>query len=384
MRRIKVLYVNTDLTRGAGGDMHPLALARDLDRSRFDFAVCVIEAASASFKSEMAKAGRALYSLSLSRRFYRPWNLVRIIWRLRRLFAELCPDIVQTQALHANLLARPAALLAGVPVIVSTENSLPDIERNALRRLLNMPLHGINRLLDRGTQRIVVVSELVRRWKDPRGKSGKIRVIPPPFDLAALAAPRHPPQRNRGGPVLGVVGRLSREKGHRFLIAAMPGILAQEPRTQLLIVGVGPLEAELRAQVAALALTDRVHFLGYLQDVGSIFARIDILVVPSLSDAFPLVTLEGMMMEVPVVGARTGGIAESIVDGETGLLVRPGDSAALAAACRYLLSHPDVGRQMGRRGRQRVLSDFHPSRFIARHEELYASALAATPCSRRA
>jgi glycosyltransferase involved in cell wall biosynthesis len=104
---------------------------------------------------------------------------------------------------------------------------------------------------------------------------------------------------------------------------------------------------------------------------------------PSLSDAFPRVALEGMLMELPVVGTRTGGIAEIILDGETGLLVPPGDSAALARACGHLLSHPEEGSRMGRRGRERVLSAFHPAQFIARHEELYATALGGAPAARR-
>jgi glycosyltransferase involved in cell wall biosynthesis len=97
--------------------------------------------------------------------------------------------------------------------------------------------------------------------------------------------------------------------------------------------------------------------------------------VPSLSEAFSLATVEGMMMELPIVGSRTGGIAEIVLDGETGLLVPPGDSAALARACQYLLRNPHVGWQMGERGRRRVLDEFHPSQFIARHERLYVSAI---------
>jgi glycosyltransferase involved in cell wall biosynthesis len=269
-------------------------------------------------------------------------------------------------------------------VIIATENALPDIERNPLRRALMAPLHAINKLLDRSTQRIVVVSECVRRWADPSGRSSKVHVIAPPIRLDAfLSAHRRRPQSRStaggGAPVLGVVGRLSQEKGHRFLIAAMPDILAQEPQAQLLVVGSGPLEAELRAQVEASGLTGHVRFLGHVQDVETAFSRMDLLVVPSLSEAFSLVTVEGMMMELPVVGSRTGGIAEIIVDDETGLLVPPGDSAALADACRYLLSRPDVASRMGRRGRDRALAEFHPSQFIVRHEALYACAVADRP-----
>jgi glycosyltransferase involved in cell wall biosynthesis len=377
-RRLKILYVCTSLNRGSGGEMHPLALARHLDRNRFELAVCVIENASSAIRAELQRADCRLYSLHLSRRFYNPIGLIRIVHSVYRLCCRLKPDIVQTHALHANLLARPAAKWAGVRVIIATENTLPDIERNVLRRALVAPLHSLNRLLDRSTQRIVVVSECVRRRADPSGRSNKVHVIAPPFRFDAfVSAPSHRPGSiaRSGVPVLGVVGRLSREKGHRFLIAAMPEILAQEPQAQLLVVGSGPLEPELLAQVEALDLTGHVQFLGHMQNVQDAFGRMDVLVVPSLSDAFPLVTLEGMMMRLPVVGSRTGGIAEIIVDGETGLLVPPGDSAALAHACRYLLSHPEVGREMGRRGRERVLAEFHPAQFIARHEALYACAV---------
>ena len=381
MRRLKILYVCTALNRGSGGEMHPRALAQHLDRSKFEFAVCVIEHASAAVMEELERAHCRLYSLNLPRRFYNPIGLVRIIYHLYRLCSRLKPDIVQTHALHANLLARPAARWAGVRVIMSTENTLPDIERNVLRRALIAPLHSLNRLLDRRTQRIVVVSECVRRWIDPSGRSDKVHVMAPPFRLEAFESPgaqrpRAPGVRQARAPVLGVVGRLSAEKGHRFLIAAMPEILAQEPHTQLLVVGSGPLEAGLRAQVEALGLTEHVQFLGHMQDVQDAFSRMDVLIVPSLSEAFSLVTVEGMVMQLPVVGSRIGGIAEIVVAGETGLLVPPGDSAALARACRYLLSRPEVAGQMGLRGRRRALAAFHPAQFIARHEALYTSAVA--------
>jgi glycosyltransferase involved in cell wall biosynthesis len=384
-RRIKVLYVCTALDRGSGGEKHSLTLAKHLDRSRFDFAVCVIERASESATLELERSDCPLYSLNLSRRLYNPFGSLRILYRLYQLFSKIRPDVVQSHALHANLFARPAAKWAGVRSIISTENVLPDVERNPLRRALNVPLHALNSQLDRSTQQIVVTSEVVRRWKDPGGKSQKVCVIAPPFDLDRFTATRaHGPRSRREEgdrtAVLGVVGRLSREKGHRFLIAALPEILAREPEAQLLIVGAGPLESELRAEVEALDLSKRVRFLGHVQDVQGALNLMDVLVVPSLSEAFSLATVEGMMMELPVVGSRTGGIAEIVLDGETGLLVPPGDSAALARACQYLLSNPDVRCQMGERGRRRVLDAFHPAQFIARHEQLYATAAGDDPC----
>lgn len=370
-RRIKVLYVCTALNRGSGGETHPLTLARCIDKDRFDFSVCVIESASAANAAELESAGCRLHSLNLSRRFYNPVGLMRIVHRLYRLFLQLEPDIVQTHALHANLLGRLAASWAGIDRVISTENALPDIERNLLRRALMAPFHALNRHLDRKTWQIVVVSGSVRRWKDPSGRSRKLRVIPPPFRLETFGGARAPPS-DSAAPVLGVVGRLSAEKGHRFAIAAMPQIIAHTPGARLLIVGSGPLEAELKGLVTRLGLTGCVDFLGFVQEVRTAYAAMDLLLVPSLSDAFPLVILEGMMMELPVVGARTGGIAEIVLDGETGVLVPPGDSAALAKACQDLLSQPEVAKDMGRRGRRRALTEFDPAQFIIRHERLYA------------
>jgi glycosyltransferase involved in cell wall biosynthesis len=309
--------------------------------------------------------------------------MIRVIYGFYRTFKRTRPDIVQTQALHANLLARPAAKLAGVPIVISTENALPDIETHAIRRLLNTPLHLVNRALDRVTDRIVVVSEDLRRRKKPKRGLPNIEVIPPPFDYDAFQTARASlpcarPLSDVEWPIVGVVGRLAREKGHQYLIAAMPDMLAYAPKTQLRIVGAGPMEAELRAQVRRLSLPPQVTFVGYQRNVYAELARMDILFVPSLSEAYPIVILEGMAMGLPVVGAQVGGIPEVIADGETGLLVPPRDASALAQAFKYLLSHPETGRRMGQRGQEKALSDFHPSRFIADHERLYENAVAAS------
>ena len=380
-RKIKVIYAYVGFYRASGGEMHPLVLAKHLDRTKFDFAICVIENARSDRRVAIEHAGCPIYDLNLSRRFYNVCNMMRVIYGFYRTFKRTKPDIVQTQAMHANLLARPAAILAGVPIVISTDNSLPDIETHAIKRLLNAPLHCFNNLLDRATARRVVVSEDLRRRKTPKRGLSNIHVIPPPFDLDAFHAARASLPACHSfvdikRPVIGVIGRLSREKGHHYLIAAMPEMLAYAPETQLFLVGAGPAESELRAQVERLSLTHNVTFVGYKRNVYAELARMDILFVPSLSEAYPVVILEGMAMGLPVVGTRVGGIPEVIADGETGILVPPRDASALAQAFKYLLSHPQQGRRMGQQGKEKVLSVFHPSRFIADHERLYENAVA--------
>jgi glycosyltransferase involved in cell wall biosynthesis len=302
--------------------------------------------------------------------------MIRVVHGFYRTFRKLQPQIVQTQALHANLLARIAAKIARVPIVISTENSLFDIETNKFRRALNAPLHLLNRLLDRVTNRIVVVSEQLKSLKTFNNTAQKIDVIPPPFNVELLEAARSKSTKTRplSSPkqtTIGIIGRLSPEKGHRYLIAAMPEILTYAPNTHLKIVGAGPLESQLKRLAVSLHVSERVTFRGYRTDIFVEMAEMDILFVPSLSDAFPIVILEAMAMALPVVGTRVGGIPEIIQDRETGLLVAPGDSPALAEAFKYLRFSPDQGVRMGQRGRDRVLSTYHPSQFVARHEILY-------------
>jgi glycosyltransferase involved in cell wall biosynthesis len=373
---IKVLYAYTAFYRGAGGEMHPMVLAKHLDKEKFDFAICVIENSRSSIRVEIEKSGCMIHDLNLSRRFYNVFNMIRVVHGFYRTFKRVQPQIVQTQALHANLLARIAAKMAGVPCVISTENSLPDIETNPIRRVLNAPLHLLNNILDRVTDRIVVVSEQLKKLKTFKDAAQKIDMIPPPFNVETFEAAQSKlgkarPLSNPKQTTIGVVGRLSPEKGHRYLIAAMPKILTYAPNTRLKIVGAGPLESELKRLAMRLQVSDGVTFDGYKKDIFVEMAEMDILFVPSLSDAFPIVVLEGMAMGIPVVGTRVGGIPEIIRDRETGLLVAPRDSSALAEAFKYLRFSPDEGLRMGQRGRERVLSIYHPSQFVARHEKLY-------------
>jgi glycosyltransferase involved in cell wall biosynthesis len=374
--KIKIIYAYAAFYRGAGGEMHPKFLAKHLNRNMFDFSVCVIENSRSSIRLEIEASGTTIHDLNLSRRFYNVFNVVRIVRGFYRIFKTERPQIVQTQALHANLLARMAAMIARVPNIISTENSLPDIETSKIKRILNLPLHLLNRLLDRSTDRIVVVSEQLKSLKSSKNARRKIEVIPPPFNIEAFDAARSSlgevrPFANPEKITIGIVGRLSPEKGHRYLIAAMPEILSHAPGTRLKILGLGPLADELKNLAAALHVSESTIFEGYKSDIFSELARIDILFVPSLSDAFPIVIMEGMAMGIPVVGTRVGGIPEMIQHRVTGLLVQPRDSVALAEAFETLCLSPDTGIRMGRRGRERVLSNYHPSQFISRHENLY-------------
>ena len=356
--------------------MHPFVLAKHLNREKFDFGVCVIENARSKLRLEMEQSGCQIYDLNLSRRLYNPKNIFRIFLGFYYLFKNIKPHIVQTQALHTNVLGRLAAKVAFIPIIISTENSLPDIEKRIINRIANIPLTFISNLLDYATDKIIVVSDDIRRLKNSFGKSHKIELIHPPMDpdLFSLISTRdlyRIPFTEPTSPVLGIVGRLSREKGHTYLIAAMPEILTIAPGARLVIVGSGPDEKKLKEQVTLLHVAKNVEFVGYTRQVAAELARMDVLFVPSLTEGLPIVILEAMLVGLPVIGSWVGGIPEAISHGETGILVPPRDTAALVQALRYLIMHPQQAAEMGKQGKKKVLSDFHPSKFLEAHEKLY-------------
>jgi glycosyltransferase involved in cell wall biosynthesis len=123
------------------------------------------------------------------------------------------------------------------------------------------------------------------------------------------------------------------------------------------------------------AIESHIKFLGFREDIPTMLSQLDILVVPSLQEPFGKIVIEGMAMAKPVVASRVGGIPEIILNGETGLLVPPGDTEALRRALYTLITNPEKRYAMGRRGRQRVEQDFALSQNIRKTEEVYASLL---------
>jgi glycosyltransferase involved in cell wall biosynthesis len=143
-------------------------------------------------------------------------------------------------------------------------------------------------------------------------------------------------------------GRLSGEKGHRYLIDAVSSALREIPELKLsvLIAGIGPADGQLKAQVKKNGLDQRVKLIGHCYDVKSLFAIADLFVLPSLSEGSPNVLLESMAARVPIVATSVGGVPEHVTDGESAVLVPPRDSGALAKAMVELLADRPKAAQL--------------------------------------
>jgi glycosyltransferase involved in cell wall biosynthesis len=154
-------------------------------------------------------------------------------------------------------------------------------------------------------------------------------------------------------PRLGIIGRLSEQKGHTDLLDAMLIIRKTVP-AELLIIGSGELEADLQQKTTRLGLADCVHFLGSRNDVFDIMPCLDVIVSSSWWEGFPTVLLEGMALGVPIVATDVSGSRELVTTDETGILVPPHDPARLAEAILWLLEDSSFAQTMARQARQRA------------------------------
>jgi len=186
-------------------------------------------------------------------------------------------------------------------------------------------------------------------------------------DSALRAAWGVPP----GAPVLGIVGRLSRQKGHQVLFEALPQIWASHPDTHIALIGAGELEADLRAQATRIDQCRRIHFVGQQEHMPEALAALDLFVLPSLYEGLSFAVLEAMAMERPIVATAVDGSTEAIEPEHSGILVPPGVPGPLAAAIIRLLGDPPLRARLGQAARAAVVAHFDQRQMLERTFALY-------------
>jgi glycosyltransferase involved in cell wall biosynthesis len=252
------------------------------------------------------------------------------------------------------------------------------LRRVVTRRMDYRPAGGpyARFLYNHAVDRVIAISDSVRRvLLDAGVRADHIRVVPSGIDPGASVAPAAAGAAVRAewgvpehAPLAVLVGSLERRKGARVLLAAAAAV----PGLWVVFCGDGSEAPALRG--AAAPLGDRVRFAGFRHDVPACLAAADVVVLPSLHEGLGIAALEAMAATRPVVASRTGGLAEAVADGETGLLVPPGDPDALAAALARLAADPALRRRLGEAGRVRLLARFTSARMaegtLACYEEL--------------
>ena len=264
-----------------------------------------------------------------------------------------------------------AAVLARVPAVVATVQVYPEFR-------IDRSTYLQERVLAFGVDRYIAVSEniaslLGEKLGWPRHK---IEVIYNGVPVDRFRLPPDPELRREltggsGRRILLTAARLAPQKGLDVLLRAAVHV----PDGQFVLAGEGPERPRLEAEAEKLGILDRVLFLGLRDDVPELLAASDVFVLPSLYEGSSLAVLEAMAAGKPVVSSAIGGTDELIVDGESGLLVPPGDAAALALALNKVLSQGELRAELGAKARERARSSFSASTAAAHITRVYEDLL---------
>ena len=349
---IRVLFVVPALPVG-GAERHVTTMLPRMNPARFTPSVICIGEEGELF-STLRAAGIEAAALRLHKR-----QAVRALIELVMMMRRTRPDVVVVQGYNAETLGRIAARIAGVKHTINwVHNASGLVQRGTVRRT-------VDRALTRWTSAYFGVAEAQRPYLvDELGHpDDKIRVIYNGVDLAQFRT-----STDRGvlaefgfaenDPVVGIVAVLRPEKDHVSLLRAARTVVDELPRARFLIIGDGPTRPQLEALCTELQLTPNVHFAGSRDDVARLLPALDVFVLSSVSECFPISVLEAMACARPAVCTAVGGIPEMINDGETGYLVPPKDTQQLADRVVRLLRDPQTARRMGRAARDRVAAEF--------------------------
>jgi glycosyltransferase involved in cell wall biosynthesis/GT2 family glycosyltransferase len=372
--RYRILFLHDYAILG-GAERSLLLLAGSLDQALFEPVIALAEAGPLHI--HLARA--SVRSVPLDFPSLHPYRFDRWLWhswRLARWIRTQQIDLVHGNTPRSNLYAWLAGRLAGVPVLWH------------MRNVLEPGMWDIEAMLRRLPDAILCNSRAVRS-RFGEVPADRLNVVYTGVDTEEFR-PRAPSERDAaraqlhlgdGRVGVAVVGDIGTKVAHEEFLEAARNVSASRPDARFFIVGSAKfaqhraMESRLHALVRARGLSDRVRFLGHLDDVGPVMAAMDLLVFPSRFEAFSRALLEAMACALPVVASDTGGILEAVVDGETGRLVRGVDPACLAEGMLELIDDPDKRRRWGAAARLRAKREFSAPQTARRTEEIYVRLL---------
>ena len=343
-----VLFLITRMDQRGGAQNYLIHLA--LGVQRLGWKVKILAGATGPLCDQLEEAGIQCEPLPGLCRGFSLKGDYQAFQALRRYIREERPDIISAHTSKAAFLGRLAGWREKIPVSATPHGlrigrgiSLP------IRLAVYLSECVVSRL---GQQEVIMVS----RAEAQLAKRG--RCIPPSrLRVIPIGLPDVPPtasQNNRDPVVrLAMVARFQAPKDHITLMQALRLLPADTPRWSLHLAGDGPEKERVEEVFRKSFDREQVEFAGEVEDVSSLLNKVDLLILSSRSESFPLSLLEGMRAGLPILATKVGGIGEMVEEGVTGLLVPPANPEAMARALSGLLADADRRRKMGEEGRRR-------------------------------
>lgn len=339
MAKTRVLHVQRGLPFHEGSSTYVLTLLKHLPRDRYEVLLALLtkpQWGPAPLGVDAEAAGIPVYRVEAREKFSMQ-NLTQVLGVLRKERV----DLVHIHGYKSLATALPAAKFQRLPIVASTHGwtkaSAKAIAYESLERGLLRHCHLIT-----------VGSEALRADLIARGfRDDHVRVVYNAIDVERFRAPtsdralvRKELKIDDGATLVGAVGRLSREKGHRHLIAALADLVPLRPDVKVVIVGEGTERKSLETLAWQYGVARNLVLLDTWEDIAALYRSLDLFVLPSLAESLPMVILEAAAAGAPIIASDIGGVGEVIADGRTGLLVGPGDPTDLARKILWALDHP--------------------------------------------
>jgi glycosyltransferase involved in cell wall biosynthesis len=361
---VRVVEVMATGTTG-GAQEHVYSLLSRIDRERYDMSLVALSPGSAV---------RRIARLGIPTLVIDEHDDEAAVRQLACLLEEVAPDVVHDHMYRAEVVGTRAVLAATAatgrrPYLVSTVHS-SRVRSHEDRSLLASLTPHIDHL-------VAVSRMIVDKIADERPVGPEVSLVYNGVDLdrydhqEPCCTLREEYGMEPSARIVGVVGRLEPEKGHRTLLEAWPTVLRRCPDAYLLVVGEGSQRESLETLARELRIAHRVVFTGRRDDVPAVTAALEVAVLPSYREAQGLAVLEAMALSRPVVATAVGGIVEMIDDGVTGLLVPPHEPEPLGQAIARLLADAPLADMIARRAHDMVHDRFCVELMVKAVEAIY-------------
>ena len=346
-----------------------------LDRGRFEYEICYFTPWKDDVVSSFSSQGVRVHCLDVSNEL----SLVAF-WRLARLIGKGSYDLIHTHSPYPSVLARFISLFHRQLRIVHTEHSLPD-SRNFLTRLANhltYPICDLVIAISADVERAIVA----KKWLRPPATQVIRGGVASAGLVRANAQSRASVRTALGIPddhkVIGNVAHLRKQKGHTLLLEVAGLVVKQKPKTTFVLVGREKepgFEAELRSMARRLGIEGSVVFAGFVPDPYPILSTLDLFLLTSQYEGFPIALIEAMALGVASVATDVGGVSEALRDGTDGLLAPFGDVETLTAQVLRLLSNDAERARLAASAQRRVHDEFSIEEMIHQVEATYTALL---------
>jgi len=359
-----ILYIIEEFVLG-GAERVVADQALNIDKEKFNVTVCCLRK-KGEFAHLLQEKGVRIIELGK-----KPGVDFSIIPKVKRVIKENHIQLVHTHLWVANFWGRIAAILSGVPVVITEHNV--DIWKRWYHKFADWFLAFF-------TKKVCVVSRQVGNFyrKECWISKRKIEVVYNGIDIARREISKEEIKKLRNQlkfrddrPLIVSIGRLVEAKAVHVFIESCQILVKRGCKFKALIVGEGPLRERLQQSVRRLGLEKKVIFTGLRKDVDKILELADVCVLSSVREGLPITVLEAMAHGVPFVATDVGGNSEVIVDGETGFLVPINDVEALAYNIEKILQDSGLRMKLSANAKKRVEELFSVEKMVKRYEEIY-------------